>query len=79
MLPLARFSDFEDPGALEVDAATLDAHFRHPNFTATGQALRAEPRLGGAALKYRIDACEPVKGPDGNATATFTSTEAGGP
>ena len=52
-------------------AEALDAHFRHPNFVATGAALRAEPRLGGTAMKYRIDATGPVKGADGVATAAF--------
>lgn len=49
----------------------LDAHFRHPNFTATGAALRAEERLGGSAMKYRIDAAAPVRGADGAVTASF--------
>lgn len=54
-------------------AAALDAHFQHPNFIATGAALRAEPRLSGTALKYRIDAVAPVKGPDGVASSEFWS------
>ena len=28
-------------------AADLDAHFQHPNFHATGELLRSQPRLGG--------------------------------
>jgi quinol monooxygenase YgiN len=56
-------------------AEALDAHFEHPNFRATGEALRAEPRLGGSAIKYRIDATSPVRGPDGRATSRFWSDE----
>ena len=51
----------------------LDAHFRHPNFHATGAALRSEPRLGGTVMKYRIDAAAPVRGDDGVATSSFPS------
>jgi quinol monooxygenase YgiN len=54
-------------------ADALDAHFQHPNFHATGAALRAEPRLGGSVMKYRIDAVAPVRGEDGVATAAFDS------
>jgi quinol monooxygenase YgiN len=50
---------------------TLDAHFQHPNFHATGAALRAEPRVGGSVMKYQIDAIAPVRGDDGVATAAF--------
>jgi quinol monooxygenase YgiN len=52
---------------------TLDAHFQHPNFHATGAALRAAPRVGGSVMKYRIDAIAPVRGYDGVATAAFGS------
>jgi quinol monooxygenase YgiN len=70
-------ADPVDPGRISIvelweSAAALDAHFQHPNFFATGDALRAAPRLGGSAVKYRIDAAEPVRGADGQATATFT-------
>ena len=51
----------------------LDAHFRHPNFHATGAALRSESRLGGSVMKYRIDAAAPVRGDDGVATSSFPS------
>ncbi len=54
--------------------ADLDAHFQHPNFHATGAALRSVSRLGGGSAKYRIDATDPVKGPDGAASSTFWST-----
>ena len=50
---------------------TLDADFQHPNFHATGAALRAEPRVGGSVMKYHIDAIAPVRGDDGVATAAF--------
>jgi quinol monooxygenase YgiN len=60
-------------------AAALDAHFRHPNFVATGAVLRSAPRLGGSALKYRIDACDPVKGADGMASSVFWSVEGSDP
>lgn len=64
------------PGRIRItevweSAETLDAHFRHPNFFATGEALRAEPRLGGASAKYRIDASAPVRGVDGDVTSSF--------
>jgi quinol monooxygenase YgiN len=52
-------------------ADDLETHFRHPNFFATGDVLRSQPRLGGGATKYRIDATGPVRGPDGQATAQF--------
>jgi len=69
-------ADAVDAGRIRIvelweSAETLDAHFQHPNFHATGAALRAVPRLGGTALKYRIDAMGPVKGADGTATAAF--------
>jgi quinol monooxygenase YgiN len=54
-------------------AAALDAHFLHPNFQNTGAALRTQPRLGGTAIKYRIDAVDGVRGPDGKATSSFTT------
>lgn len=64
------------PGRIQIvelwqDAETLTAHFAHPNFFASGDALRAHPRLGGSAVKYRIDATAPVRGADGAATADF--------
>jgi quinol monooxygenase YgiN len=53
----------------------LEAHFQHPNFRATGAALSVEPRLGGSAMKYRIDAVDEVRGPDGKVSARFRSVE----
>ncbi|MEZ5216402.1 MAG: antibiotic biosynthesis monooxygenase [Ilumatobacteraceae bacterium] len=69
-------ADPVDPGRIRIvelweDAATLDAHFEHPNFFATGDVLRQVERLGGSAVKYRIDAVAPVKGADGKATTAF--------
>ena len=55
------------------DAASLEAHFQHPNFRATGDAMRAVQRLGASTMKYRIDAEDSVRGPDGAATAKFAS------
>jgi quinol monooxygenase YgiN len=71
-------ADPANPGRIRIvelweSAEALDAHFEHPNFRATGEALRVEPRLGGSAIKYRIDATSPVKGPDGQATSHFWS------
>ncbi len=71
-------ADPADPGRIRIvelweDAASLDAHFQHPNFAATGAALRVEPRLGGSAIKYRIDATDQVRGPDGQASSAFWS------
>lgn len=69
-------ADPADPGRISIvelweSAEALEAHFQHPNFFATGDALRAAPRLGGSAMKYRIDASAPVRGADGTVTATF--------
>lgn len=70
------------PGRIRIvelweSAEALDAHFEHPNFFATGDAMRKVERLGGTALKYRIDAVDGVRGPDGTATSVFHQ-EAGG-
>ena len=74
-------ADPADAGRIRIvelweSAATLDAHFQHPNFAATGEALRAAPRLGGSAVKYRIDAVDEVRGADGKVTSRFRSDEA---
>jgi quinol monooxygenase YgiN len=55
------------------DAATLEAHFQHPNFVATGAVMRAVTRTGASAMKYRIDAADQVRGAEGVATAHFSS------
>jgi quinol monooxygenase YgiN len=69
-------SDPTNPGRIRIielweSPEALDAHFHHPNFVATGAALRAEQRIGGSAQKYHIDAVAPVKGPDGVASVEF--------
>lgn len=69
-------ADPTDPGRIRIvelweSAEALDAHFQHPNFHDTGAVLRSEPRLGGAVMKYRIDAVAPVRGADGLATTAF--------
>ena len=66
------------PGRISIvelwdSAEALEAHFQHPNFHATGAALRAEPRVGGSVMKYHIDQTAPVRGDDGLATAAFGS------
>ncbi len=52
-------------------AADLDAHFQHPNFHATGQLLRSQPRRGGETTKLHVDRTGPVRDPDGAASATY--------
>ncbi len=69
-------ADPADPARIRIvelweSAETLDAHFRHPNFLATGDAMRTVPRLDGSAMKYRIDAVAPVRDEDGTATTAF--------
>ena len=66
------------PGRISIvelweSAEALDAHFQHPNFHATGAALRTEPRVGGSVMKYHIDKSGGVRGADGVATAAFDS------
>jgi quinol monooxygenase YgiN len=56
-------------------SAALDAHFAHPNFRATGAALRGATRLGGGAVKYRIDAVGEVRRADGTVSASFSDDE----
>ncbi len=73
-------ADPADSGRIRIvelweSAEALDAHFAHPNFAATGAALRVEPRIGGSAVKYRIDAVDGVKAPDGTASSQFWSVE----
>lgn len=65
------------PGRISIvelwdSAEALESHFQHPNFHATGAALRAE-RVGGSVMKYHIDKTAPVRGDDGLATAAFGS------
>jgi len=76
-------ADPADAGRIRIvelwdSAEALDAHFEHPNFHATGAAMRVSPRLGGSAMKYRIDAVDQVRGADGTATSTFATATEGG-
>jgi quinol monooxygenase YgiN len=76
-------ADPADAGRIRIvelweSADALDAHFAHPNFFATGEAMRKVERLGGSAVKYRIDAVDSVRGRDGTATSRFHSTEGAG-
>ena len=69
-------ADPVDPGRIRItelweSAEALDAHFQHPNFFATGEAMRGATRFGGGARKYRIDAVADVRGSDGAATTSF--------
>jgi quinol monooxygenase YgiN len=73
-------ADPAEPGRIQItelweSADALDAHFAHPNFRATAEVLRGAQRFGGGASKYRIDASDSVRGPDGSATARFWSVE----
>ncbi len=52
-------------------AEDLEAHFRHPNFTAMGVLIRGYRRIGSQTTKYRVDASAPVRNADGVATAEF--------
>ena len=52
-------------------AEDLDAHFQHPNFRATGDLLRSQPRRGGDTLKMDVGRAGPVRDPDGQASATY--------
>ena len=74
-------ADPAHPGRIRItelweSAEALDAHFEHPNFRATGAALRVVTPVGGSVSKYRIDAADDVRGPDGNVTSTFHSASA---
>lgn len=53
------------------DAAALDAHFAHPNFTKARQCLGSFRRLGGNMQKYHVDKVAPIIGADGNVTSAF--------
>jgi quinol monooxygenase YgiN len=73
-------ADPADPARIRIvelweSADALDAHFQHPNFRAAGEVMRAAPRTGGSAMKYRIDAVDEVRGPDGSMSTRFWSVE----
>jgi quinol monooxygenase YgiN len=69
-------ADPADAGRIRItelweSAESLAAHFQHPNFVATGAAMRAVERRGGSAVKYHIDQVADVRGSDGVPTASF--------
>jgi quinol monooxygenase YgiN len=69
-------ADPVEPGRVAIyecweSAATLDAHFAHPNFFASRTVMRSYPRVGGSIAKYRVDATAAIAGPDGQATSRF--------
>ena len=53
------------------DAAALDAHFVHPNYTNMRTFLHGAGLVQSSAEKYRIDAVAPVYNADRKATAEF--------
>jgi quinol monooxygenase YgiN len=55
------------------DGESLEAHFLHPNYTATRTLLRTFERAGAAVTKYHCDASGPIYGADGVATASFAN------
>lgn len=57
------------------DAETLEAHFNHPNYVGMRQHLWSYGITGTDISKYRIDAKDPVYGPDRVASARFWSVE----
>jgi quinol monooxygenase YgiN len=74
-------ADPAEPGRIQIvelwdSAESADVHFQHPNFFATGEALRSVERRGGGSRKYRIDAEDDVRGDDGAATSRFRDTSA---
>ncbi|MFM7534297.1 MAG: putative quinol monooxygenase [Acidimicrobiales bacterium] len=66
------------PGRIQVyelwtDAASLEAHFQHPNYHNMRALLGASGILAADNWKYRIDAKDPVYGADRVASARFWS------
>jgi quinol monooxygenase YgiN len=56
---------------LWTDAASLEAHFQHPNYTDMRTALGAAGITNAQVMKYRIDAAAPVYNSQRIATASF--------
>lgn len=54
-----------------VDEQALAAHFEHPGFAATKQALRRHGSRASTIAKYRVDAVRPVKDASGTYRADF--------
>jgi len=68
------------PGRIHVyerwaDEEALDAHFAHPNFTASRELLRSYPRVGSETKKHRVGAVAPVNTPEGVPSATHWPDE----
>ena len=53
------------------DQATLAAHFEHPNFYATKDALKANGSGASSIAKYRVDLEEPVRDAENRYRADF--------
>jgi len=76
-------ADSADPGRILIyelweDAATLDAHLVHQNYFDMRNVFapyREAESYKVDVKKYRIDAVDPVYGPDRIASATFWSVE----
>ncbi len=69
------------PGRVQIaelweSSEALEAHFRHPNFAATGAALRSVERLGGSSRKYRVDAEDEIRRANGQPSAEFSPVTA---
>ncbi len=69
-------ADPVEPGTMVVyerwaDAASLEAHFLHPNYHAMLQLLMGAGLESAVSHKMRIDARAPVYGPGGKPTASF--------
>ena len=73
-------ADPYDPGRVHVfeewdSAQDLQAHLDGPAYRGMLAHLSAYSILAADTRKYRADACEPVYGPDGVATATFLTVK----
>jgi quinol monooxygenase YgiN len=53
------------------NAASLDAHFQHPNYLGMRNLFGQFGRMSAVVTKYRVDAESPVYGADRIATASF--------
>jgi quinol monooxygenase YgiN len=57
------------------DGPSLDAHFQHANYFGMRELLGRYERAGGSVLKHRVDASDPVYGPDRLASSRFWSVD----
>ena len=55
------------------DEASLTAHFAHPNFAATKQALHENGSGASHVAKYLVDRAEPVRDAEGRYRADFVA------